>query len=261
MAFLVELEERVGSVTRYTYVSRLCRMATILAPDRDFGWLRQIEASLKLLMRPRSRANRIVDQSRLWVLGLALMERAEVSPDLTQLRRARLYREGLMIAFLAACPIRLKNFASLEIDRHIRKYGSEWWLILDASETKSGRPDERPLPELATHIERWLNHWRPLFKYPGSAFWPSIKGGRLAYTFVGSIISNVTLRELGVDVSPHLFRHSAIHTIASRSGEHIELGSAVLQHTDPRTTAIYNTKAKSIQAGRALQTIISALQD
>jgi len=236
-------------------------MAMILAPGRDFVWLRQIEAELKHQARPRSRANRIVDQSRLWKLGLELMERAESSTTLTALRRARLYREGLMIGLLSMCPIRLGNFASLKVDRHIRRYGSEYWLILAASETKSGRPDERPLPrELGDRIERWLGHWRPVFKSVDSAFWPSTKGGGLAYTFVGSIISSVTLRELGVDVSPHLFRHSAIHTISAYHGGQIGVGSAILQHTDSRTTAIYNRKANSIAAGRALSCVIASLR-
>jgi len=259
-AYLDELEQRVGSVTRHTYISRLCRMAALLAPSRDVDWLRQIEADIKQLVRPRSRSNRIVDLSRPWRLGLELMSRAEDRTDLTNLQRARLYREGLMIAFLAVCPIRLGNFARLELNRHIRQFGEEWWVVLEAAETKSGRHDERPLPiELGGRIERWLAQWRPTFISTGDAFWPSTKGGSLAYTFVGSIISSVTRRELGVDVSPHLFRHSAVHTIAAHRGDRIAVGTAILQHTDPRTTNIYNTKARTIQAGRALQAIVTSL--
>src|SRR5262249_14221531 len=139
---------------------RLCRVAHILSPHRDFDWLRKLEAELKLEMRPRNRTDRIINQQRLWKLGLDLIARAEQSPDLTLLRRARLYRDGLMIALLSVCPIRLKNLASLEVGRHIRKCGDEWWLILDETETKSGRPDERPIPgELGSHIERWLGYW------------------------------------------------------------------------------------------------------
>ena len=37
-------------------------------------------------------------------------------PSLT---RARMFRNGLMMALLAYCPIRLKNFAALEIGRRV----------------------------------------------------------------------------------------------------------------------------------------------
>jgi hypothetical protein len=46
----------------------------------------------------------------------------------------------------------------------------------------------------------------PLFLEPRDAFWSFTKGGPLAYTYVGQIITETTLRELGVAVSPHLLR-------------------------------------------------------
>ena len=88
-------------------------------------------------------------------------------------------------------------------------------IILEAAETKSKRPDERPVPEILTsHIDRWLKHWRILFRNPDDAFWPSIKCGPLAYTYVGHIITETTRRELGVAVNPHLFRDCAVYTVA-----------------------------------------------
>jgi integrase len=130
--------------------------------------------------------------------------------------------------------------------------------LFAAEDTKSGRPDERPLPDQLTPcIDRWLGHWRGFFTNPGDAFWTSIKGGGLAYTLVGSIISAVTRREIGVDVSPHLFRHSAVYTVALRQGNQMGIASGVLQHTDPRTTAIYDIKGRSVQAGRALYALVS----
>jgi hypothetical protein len=78
-AFLAELQTRVRSVARHTYIGRIRRVAEILDPARNFRWLRLIERELKDQARPRSRADRVVDSRRLWRVGLDLMERAEKS--------------------------------------------------------------------------------------------------------------------------------------------------------------------------------------
>ena len=51
-----------------------------------------------------------------------------------------------MIALLALCPIRLKNFVALDLQASFRRIGSRWWIVLDRKHTKSGRPDERRVP-------------------------------------------------------------------------------------------------------------------
>jgi integrase len=129
-------------------------------------------------------------------------------------------RDGLMIALLTLCPIRLCNLAELRVARQLRGVGDGWWIILEADETKTGRPDERPVPKIvAEAIERWVGHWRPVFHPSDDAFWPSIKGGALAYTYVGHIITETTRKELGVAVNPHLFRDCAVYTIAINAGD------------------------------------------
>jgi hypothetical protein len=45
------------------------------------------------------------------------MADAETTEKIPKLTRARLFRNGLMIALLACCPIRLKNYIALEIGR------------------------------------------------------------------------------------------------------------------------------------------------
>ena len=81
-------------------------------------------------------------------------------PDLT---RARMFRNGLMVALLAYCPIRLKNFAALEIGRSFVNVDGTWWIVLTAAETKEKREDERPVPDdLTRSIERYLQIYRPV---------------------------------------------------------------------------------------------------
>jgi integrase len=251
--FINELHARVGSVTRASYIGKIRRIATILAPGRDLVWLGELEADLRYDARPRPKYQRIVSSERVLALGLVLIRRGETSKHLTDLGRARLVRDGLMIALLALCPIRLRNLAELCVGRQLRRVGDIWWIILEAEETKTGRPDERPVPGIiAEAIERWSGCWRSVFHPSNDAFWPSIKGGLLAYTYVGHIITETTRRELGVAVNPHLFRDCAVYTVAINAGDRMGIASGLLQHTDERTVEKYYNKGashRSIDAG------------
>ena len=86
----------------------------MIAADRDLGWLIEIERQLYSERRPRSKWDRVRTTDVLVDAGLTLMAEAEITkrPVLT---RARMFRDGLMIALLAYCPIRLKNLAALEL--------------------------------------------------------------------------------------------------------------------------------------------------
>ena len=233
------------------------RIATILAPGRDLVWLGELEADLRYDARPRPKYHRIVSSERLLVLGLELIRRGETSKHLTDLGRARLVRDGLMIALLTLCPIRLRNLAELGVGRQLRRVGDTWWVILAADETKTGRPDERPVPKIvAEAIERWVGHWRSVFHPSDKAFWPSIKGGSLAYTYVGHIITETTHRELGVAVNPHLFRDCAVYTVAINAGDCMGIASGLLQHTNQRSVEKYYNKGASLDAVRRYQQIL-----
>jgi len=260
--FLAILQDRVGSVTRASYIGKIRRIATILAPGDNFAWLSEIESDLRYEARPRAKHHRIVSSDLLLALGLDLIARGEGSDHLKKLERARLVRDGLMIALLSLCPIRLRNLADLRVGRQIRRIGDAWWIMLEAGETKSGRPDERPVPEiLAAPIDRWLDRWRPMFLERKDAFWPSTKGGALAYTYVGHIVTQTTLRELGVAINPHLFRDCAVYTVATAAGDRMGIASGLLQHTDPRITEKHYNKGASIAASRRYQAILAGLAD
>jgi hypothetical protein len=142
--FIDELRVRVSSVTRASWLQRVHHMARLLAPERDFSWLQDIVSQLKDEERPRPKAHRIVDTTRIVRAGINLMESAEKGGG-TNLQRALLFRDGLMIALLGLCPIRLKNFAGLTIGRHIRRDDTGWWIFLDRNETKTKRSDVRPV--------------------------------------------------------------------------------------------------------------------
>jgi integrase len=235
-------------------------MARILAPGQEFSWLGEIEADLRYKAKPRPKYHRIVSSERLVKLGLDLIRRGETNEHLTLLARARFVRDGLMVALLALCPIRLGNLAALRLGRQLRLVGDTWWITLEATETKSKRPDERPVPAILTQaIHLWVEQWRPVFHPSDEAFWPSVKGGALAYTYVGHVITEVTRRELGTAVNPHLFRDCGVYTIAIHAGDRMGIASGLLQHTNRRTTERHYNKGATFSAVGRYQQIVDEL--
>jgi hypothetical protein len=113
--FVAELDGRVSSVTVSRTIYKVRRAAECIAPGRNFAWLAEIGKDLALLERPKDRFDRLVLTERLVEAGLTLFRDAEADIHGLPLGRALAARNGIMVALLALCPIRLKNFAALEI--------------------------------------------------------------------------------------------------------------------------------------------------
>jgi integrase len=259
--YIGELKVRVSSVTVYGSVCKFRRASELIAPDQDFRWVAEIEKDLALVMQPRSKFGRTVLTEVLVEAGLTLIHEATTNPHLNELARARQVRNGLMVALLAFCPNRLKNFAALEIGRSFVEIKGKWWIVLAASETKEARPDERPVDNLLKPvIDRYLAEYRPMLARtdkPPSALWLSSNNGMpMSYSAVESVIKTTTAETIGIDVSPHLFRTAGVSTAALRCGENLNLGSALLNHTHRTVTEEHYNRASSLSAGEKLRRLV-----
>jgi integrase len=183
------------------------------------------------------------------------MSEAETAEKITKLARARLFRDGLIVALLACCPIRLKNYTALEIGRSFVQIKNVWWIVLPASETKERRPDERPTPAfLNEHINRYLHVYRPTLLREGSSLrtlWVSSQFGvAMKYSYAAELIPEITRSTTGVSVSPHLFRVSAASTAAKYAAATPHLASALLHHTRPDVTEEHYNRATIMSAAK-----------
>ena len=117
-----------------------------MAPGRDFTWLAEIDKDLALVARPRSKFDRFVLTEVLVEAGLTLIREAENSANMTKLARAYQVRNGLMVALLALCPIRRKNFVALEIGRSFVKIRrTNGGLCFRPMRRRRGAPTSGPL--------------------------------------------------------------------------------------------------------------------
>jgi integrase len=259
-AFIIELKARVSSVTVYGTIHKLRRITQLIAPDRDLAWLLATVRDLASEMRPRSKWGRVLFTQVLFDAGVKLMRDAEEDKRAPKLTRARLVRDGLIIALLAQCPVRLKNVAALEIGKSFVKVDDTWWIVLTGAETKEKRPDERPVPnELTAYVDRYLRIYRPLLSRgntASSALWISHNGTPLSYATIAVLIPKTVERITGKNVSPHLFRTAGVTTLATHAGDQPHAGGALLHHRPggPVTQENYN-RASGITAGKAYSAI------
>ncbi len=225
--FVERAELSRNSVSVASGVGKVRSMAQTLAPERDFGWLRNVEAQLRRSARPREKFSRIVGTEELVEAGLVLMQEAREAKS-GSAGQARMFRNGLIIAVLAVCPIRVGSFASLTLGRSFLRIGDGWWIRLAANETKSGRPDERPVPGfLTSSIDEYVRAYRPRFLSAGRVgkarrdggvsrgagpematgpLWMAQRGNAMSLVTTKKTITQTTQRTLGVSVNPHLFR-------------------------------------------------------
>jgi integrase len=260
-AYLQELTARVGSVTVQGSIYKLRRACELIDPTCDLSWLTDIEKDLALTMRPRSKADRWVLTEVLVEAGLTLIAEAENSRKMSKLARARQVRNGLMMAMLAMHPIRLKNFTALEIGRNFVEIKGSWWIVLSASETKEGRPDERRIDDLfQPALGRYLKKYRPVLAEADqltAALWLSSNdGASMSYAGVERVLTEITRTTVGIAVSPHLFRTAIASSAAIHGGTNPHLASALLHHTDSRVTEAHYNRASSLSAAESLRSIM-----
>jgi integrase/recombinase XerD len=267
VASYVEDLEKLGNKT-HTILARLQELyeaAQVMDPIKDWTWIRRVAGIVRA--RPkitRDKKHKMVGTEDLFGLGLELMERARAEPNLP--RAALIFRDGLIIAFVALRPFRLRNLAEVELDRTLRRNGDVWSLAFpDGDGTKSGAPIEVPWPEiLIPALEEWLDYWRPqLMDRPhdgicpiGGMLWVSQRRTPMTKAALYSQIVMRTRVAFGTPINPHLFRDCAATTLAQVDPEHVRIAAPLLTHRTFSTTERYYIRANTIAACREYQKAI-----
>jgi integrase len=245
-------------------VKSLYLAALVMLPRRDWHWLKAIVARLYATAPTHVSARPVITSTQLLDLGQQLMEKSVPAADAPNGKRdAVRYRDGLMIALLAFIPLRRKNLAALEIGRHLVKEGDGWFVVIPREEVKTGVPIEFPVPNfLNAYFATYLDVIRPrlLKRQNCAALWVSSRGGALPYRAIGDIVSQHTMKQLGLRITPHDARDAAATTWAISAPCRIGIARDLLSHSDLRTTTKYYNRARGIEASRAYSRIIAAMR-
>jgi site-specific recombinase XerD len=262
-AYLQHLRGMNAESTVYFRIHELDKAMRVLAPEIDWDWLRRIEAQTRARAKPaRPKRQRIVSSKELFDLGDMLMARARSSQASSPRDRAALFRDGLMIAVLAARPMRLRNLIGIRIGRQLVRRGAEYWLAFTADETKTRYPIEVPVPAVLTSaIDEYVEYYRPqLLVRPSDgravvtdALWISERATQLKASATNYRVNTVTRRELGKAINPHLFRDCAATSVAIDDPEHVRIIASLLGHSSLATSERHYNQAHALQALRRYQ--------
>jgi len=259
--YVCYLEARVSSVTLAQSLRKIAQVASFLDPRRDWRWLRRLVRRLQLRARPRDRRSDVMEIRELYRLGLQLMHEADKAAKATAFSRALLYRDGLIIALLAADPLRLANGTGLEIGRTLIKDGATWSFNIPAEETKAGRLHIAILPDWsAPCIDRYIERYRPLFRNADatSRLWLSRNGRPLDDDSLYHLVCKRTYETFGKKINPHLFRACLATSAAVHHGAQMGLAMTVLDHKSKEVMQRHYIHAQMIDAVRAYQDVLLA---
>ena len=147
-------------------VDALYKAARIILPDCDLGWLKSMKARLHTAAPLQRPTGPVITSLQILQLGLFLMDENHPGERVPiRLARTILYRDGLIIALLAFAPLRRKNLASLQIDRHLIAKGANRYIVIPASETKTRVEIEFAVPALLLpYLDVYLTIFRPNYK-------------------------------------------------------------------------------------------------
>ena len=179
-----------------------------------------------------------------------------------ELARACQLEMGWMVALLALCPIRLKNFVALEIGHSFVQIQGTWWIVLSAEETKENRPDKRPVHQLLTpFIDGYIGRHRPVkagSSHGRSALWlSSADGTPTKYAQVRRVIKMTTFCERRHrHESASIPSTSAASTAAANGGDNPYLRALTLHHTHPNVTNDHYNRATSLTAAESFRQIV-----
>jgi integrase/recombinase XerD len=252
-----------AAATIYLRVLALDRVLVVLAPEADRGFLRLILRRLSKGGDVAAKRARLQETAALVDLGVQLMESVEAQKANPTRSLATLYRDGLQIALLALRPLRLTNFAQMEIGSHLIRRDGTWWLHFDGGETKNGSSiDVCFPPELVPWLEKYLDVYRVLLggaRYSGPAVWVSYKFTAEAPDSLHDRITKRTEEALGRAVNPHLFRDSLATSLATNNPELVGIAHVMLGNSIDTCQRYYNL-ARTHQAGTRLTEAIDSLK-
>jgi integrase/recombinase XerD len=271
ISYTASLKSHFSSVSVGATIGALCSAARALDPDADWSWLRRRSSRLKLKAKP-SREKRLAMQHTLdlYRFGKRLMDTADRGNGRT-VGAAQRYQSGLIIALLAARPLRIRNFQAITIGESLRWDGVRYWLAFTTDDTKMHMPIEEPLPDdLIPYLEAFFRTWRLVLlrqarKYDGEPthrrLWVDRFGKPMKESTLRSLIKRFTEKEFGTAIWPHLFRDCLLTSVAVDQPDLMRIGATLLGHASSRTGEKHYNQARMLDASRRYGLTISKLRE
>jgi integrase len=263
-AFIENELTRCSVRTVYMHVEDLMFLLRAMAPRKDWDWLDRIVLRLRAnsnLGELRPRAGVIAPEIYDW--ALTWMRQADAMDSITDIRRATLYRDGLMVGLLIARPLRLRTFIAIELGRHLVSRGDGFLLRFAPEDMKDKKAHEYAIPmELVEPLQRYLRVHRSnlLRERSSQRLWITRNGDPFTYAGFQRQLPALTFREFGEALRPHAFRHIAATTIAIHDPEHVSIIADVLGHATLAMSQRHYNRARGVEANASYQEIMQSMR-
>jgi integrase len=217
-----------------------------------------------LTQKNRDRLRQLEDPDKVIALvnlPFRLMEIAD-SVDLPPVQSALMAQLAVAIELLLFAPVRSKNLASIDIEKHlVRPRPDIMYLVFDETEVKNTIYLDIPLPEESIAlIDHYLKQHRPVLTgVTTGALFPGERGCKGRNTLAIQI-KKVVFEHTGLTVNAHLFRHicGMLH-LNRHPGEHAII-ARVLGHRSINTTLRYYTGLETRAAVKRFHETIRKLR-
>jgi integrase len=175
-------------------------------------------------------------------------------------------QSALAIDLLLHLVPRMENLAALNFEKHLhwpQGRGKPALLVFDADETKNAIALEFEIPAvLAERLQVYRNEIAPAVtgKRPDAVFvtWAGKPKTQAALTVA---IQKTVLRELGVKLTPHQFRHLAAKIILDEHPGAYELLRQLFGHKNSKTTTNFYAGIDTRRAGREHANLVMKLRE
>jgi integrase len=252
-AFIEHCSAETSINTVVINVNNLYHGGRLIAPERDWRWLKNVKKRLAADLKPEDRFERLVPGWHTLDYGIELMDTALKLPPADHKQREIQYRDGLLIAFLSFSLLRRRSIAALTLSRHVEVTSEGINILLFAEDTKAKRTESIPLLEdLVPYLKRYLREIRPLLlgHHNHDALWVSFRGCPLSAGRIYDIARARVLARFGKDMGLHDYRRAGATFLAINAPEQVGLIPSILQHRSPDIGEQHYNLAGSMQASR-----------
>jgi integrase len=199
---------------------------------------------------------------RLVTLPRIMMDRAKANPE--NRTSALLAMRATAITILLTCPMRVKNLAALDIERHLVPHRNGTHTIysmrVEGLDVKNREPIEFRLNKGNSEvIHRYITTFRrSLTGVHGTALFPKLTDGESRTPgHFGSDLMACIYRETGIEMNTHLFRHFGAKIYLDTHPGQYETVRRLLKHKNIQTTIKFYAELNSQHAHDSLSAILT----
>jgi len=212
---------------------------------------------------------RQIAQSDVWRqvvrLPQRLMAEARISTKTKPYRAAVTAQLAIAILILIRAPVRMQNLAEIRIGINLIRPagpGTPYMLVFPGYDVKNGVPLEFAFDEATTSlIDEYIYQHRPHLMQGFDHDWLFAGAGRehKATKTLSEQISKRLWKELGLEITPHQFRHAAAYIMLKADPGNYELVRRVLGHRSIATTVTFYIWLETLEATRLFGEMVTDL--